>query len=295
MTNLKSGLPNLTRFAWLSIAIAVFTISVKTIAYFLTGSVGLLSDALESIVNLIGGVMALGMLTIAIRPADEEHTYGHTKAEYFSSGVEGALILIAAISIVYTAIDRLINPQPLEQLGLGLAVSLVASIANMVVSLILRKAGKQYNSIALTSNAHHLMTDVWTSAGVLVGVGLVAITKWQPLDSIVAILVACNIVSTGYGIIRKSVQGLMDGSLSKEDLGKIQEVLNRFEAPEVLFHDLRTRQSGSAKFISFHVLVSGVWSVAKGHKLVSEIEKGIEEIIPNSFVFTHLESLDDPL
>lgn len=295
MTNSNSGLPNLTRFAWLSIAVAVFTITVKTIAYFLTGSVGLLSDALESIVNLIGGVMALGMLTIAIRPADEEHTYGHTKAEYFSSGVEGTLILIAAISIIYTAIERLINPQPLEQLGLGLAVSLVASIANLVVSLVLKKAGKQNNSIALTSNAHHLMTDVWTSAGVLVGVGLVAITKWQPLDSIVAILVACNIVSTGYGIIRKSVQGLMDGSLTKEDLDKVQEVFTRFNAPKVQFHDLRTRQSGSTKFISFHVLVPGVWSVAKGHKLVSEIEKEIEEIIPNSFVFTHLESLYDPL
>jgi cation diffusion facilitator family transporter len=295
MTNSKSGLPNLTRFAWLSIAVAVFTISVKTIAYFLTGSVGLLSDALESIVNLIGGVMALGMLTIAIRPADEEHRYGHTKAEYFSSGVEGTLILIAAISIVYTAIERLINPQPLEQLGLGLAVSLVASIANLVVSLVLKKAGNQYNSIALTSNSHHLMTDVWTSTGVLVGVGLVAITKWQPLDSIVAILVACNIVSTGYGIIRKSVQGLMDGSLTKEDLDKIQEVFTRFNAPKVQFHDLRTRQSGSTKFISFHVLVPGVWSVAKGHKLVSEIEKEIEDLIPNSFLFTHLESLGDPL
>ena len=294
MTNTKSGLPNLTRFAWLSIAIAIFTIAVKTIAYFLTGSVGLLSDALESIVNLIGALMALGMLTIAIRPADEEHTYGHTKAEYFSSGVEGTLILIAAISIVYAAIERLLNPQPLEQVGLGLAVSVVASIANLVVSLILKKAGKQYNSISLTSNSHHLMTDVWTSGGVLVGVGLVAITKWQPLDSIVAILVALNIVSTGFRIIRNSVLGLMDGSLSMEDLSKIQEVLIRFKAPEVQFHNLRTRQSGSTKFISFHVLVPAVWSVAKGHKLVSNIEKEIEETITNGIVFTHLESLDDP-
>lgn len=294
MPKLKSGLPNLTRFAWLSIAIAIFTIGVKTIAYFLTGSVGLLSDALESIVNLIGALMALGMLTIAIRPADEEHTYGHTKAEYFSSGVEGTLILIAAISIVYTAIERLFNPQQLEQVGLGLAVSVVASIANLVVSLILKKAGKQYNSISLTSNSHHLMTDVWTSGGVLAGVGLVAITKWQPLDSIVAILVAGNIVSTGFGIIRNSVQGLMDGSLTKDDLGKIKEVFTRFGTPEVQFHNLRTRQSGSAKFISFHVLVPGVLSVAEGHKLVSRIEKELEETIPNSFVFTHLESLDEP-
>ncbi len=295
MTNIKSSLPNLTRFAWLSIAIAIFTIAVKTIAYFLTGSVGLLSDALESIVNLIGALMALGMLTIAIRPADKEHTYGHTKAEYFSSGVEGTLILIAAISIVYAAIERLLNPQPLEQVGLGIAVSVVASIANLVVSLILKKAGKQYNSISLTSNSHHLMTDVWTSGGVLVGVGLVALTKWQPLDSIVAILVALNIVSTGFRIIRKSVQGLMDGSLSKEDLIKIQEVLNRFKTPEVQFHNLRTRESGSTKFVSFHVLVPGVWSVAKGHKLVSNVEKDLEATITNGIIFTHLESLDDLL
>lgn len=290
----KTAHLNLTRFAWLSVAIAVFTIGVKTLAYFITGSVGLLSDALESIVNLLGAMMALGMLTIAARPADEEHTYGHTKAEYFSSGVEGTLILIAAISIAYTSIERLINPKPLEQVGLGLAVSVVASIANLVVSLILKKAGKQFNSISLTSNAHHLMTDVWTSGGVLAGVGLVALTRWQPLDSIVAMTVAGNIVVTGFSIIRKSVQGLMDTSLGKEDLQIIEKVLEACQSRGVSVHDLRTRQSGSAKFISLHVLVPGEWSVTEGHKLVTSIEKSLAEKIPNSHVFTHLEPGDDP-
>jgi cation diffusion facilitator family transporter len=288
----KTKSSSLTRFAWLSIAIAVFTIGVKTAAYFLTGSVGLLSDALESIVNLLGALMALGMLIIAARPADEEHTYGHTKAEYFSSGVEGTLILIAAISIAYTAVERLINPKPLEQVGLGLAVSVVASIANLIVSLILRKAGKQYNSISLTSNSRHLMTDVWTSGGVLVGVGLVAITKWQPLDSIVAMLVAANIVVTGFSIIQKSVRGLMDTSLEPEDIRLIEEVLQAYKTPGVIIHDLRTRQSGSAKFISLHVIVPGDWSVTKGHTLVTSIEKKLGEKITNSHVFTHLESSD---
>ena len=188
---------NLTRFAWLSIGVAIFTIIQKTIAYWLTGSVGLLSDALESLVNVAGGLMALGMLTIAARPADENHTYGHSKAEYFSSGVEGTLILIAAILIAYTAIERIINPKELEQVGIGLIVSVAASLANLGVALLLAQAGKKYNSISLTANSHHLMTDVWTSVGVLVGVGLVAVTGWKILDPIVAIVVALNIVWTG--------------------------------------------------------------------------------------------------
>lgn len=178
LTNQQTN-SNLTRFAWLSIGVAVFTIALKSIAYFLTGSVGLLSDALESFVNLAGGLMALGMLTIAARPADENHTYGHNKAEYFSSGVEGTLILIAAILIAYTAIERIISPKELEQVGIGLIVSVIASLANLSVALLLKKAGKQYNSISLTANSHHLMTDVWTSGGVLIGVGAVALTGWQ--------------------------------------------------------------------------------------------------------------------
>jgi len=284
----------LTRFAWLSIAVAVLTISLKTVAFFITNSVGLLSDALESIVNLVGALMALGMLTIAARPADENHTYGHTKAEYFSSGVEGTLILVAALSIGYTAIERLLNPKPLEQIGVGLIVSVVASLANLSVSLILKRAGKQYNSISLTSNSHHLMTDVWTSGGVLIGVGAVALTKWQVLDPIIAMVVALNIVWTGVGIIRKSVSGLMDTAIDKEYLDVIQNVLGQHKDSKAKFHALRTRQSGSQKIISLHVLVPGSWTVERGHQFVTQIENELSTAIADSTVFTHLESLTDP-
>jgi cation diffusion facilitator family transporter len=285
---------NLTRFAWLSVGVAVFTIILKSIAYFLTGSVGLLSDALESLVNLAGGLMALGMLTIAARPADENHTYGHTKAEYFSSGVEGTLILIAAVSIIYAAVPRLITPKALEQVGLGLIVSVAASLANLWVALLLRRAGKKYNSISLTANSNHLMTDVWTSGGVLVGVGAVALSGWQVLDPIIAILVALNIVWTGFHIIRNSVAGLMDSSISKEDMLTLQGILDNQKEPEVQFHAIRTRQSGSAMVISMHVLVPGNWSVKRGHKLVTQIENEIYSALPDSQVFTHLEALSDP-
>lgn len=284
----------LTRFAWLSIAVALLTIGLKTTAYLITNSVGLLSDALESIVNLIGALMALGMLTIAARPADENHTYGHSKAEYFSSGVEGTLILIAAISIAYAAIQRLITPKPLEQVGIGIIVSVVASLANLAVAIILRRAGKQYNSISLTSNSHHLMTDVWTSGGVLIGVGAVAISGWQVLDPVIAILVALNIVWTGVGIIRKSISGLMDSSLSKEFLDIIQQVLDGQKETGVKFHAIRTRQSGTLKVISMHVLVPGSWTVTRGHQLVTRIENELHWAIEDSEIFTHLESLSDP-
>lgn len=286
--------PNLARFALISVAAAIITIALKSTAYALTGSVGLLSDALESVVNLVGALMAFAMLTIAARPADEDHTYGHTKAEYFSSGAEGALILVAAISIAYTGIDRLLNPKPLEQIGLGLIVSVVASLINLSVSLILKKAGKKYNSISLTSDASHLMTDVWTSGGVLVGVGLVGLTKWQPLDSIVAILVALNIIYTGVKIIRQSIRGLMDVSLPAEDLSKIEEVLDTYRKPEVQFHNLITRQSGATRFITFHVLVPGNWTVHQGHQLATAVENDLKNAIDSARVVTHLESLDDP-
>ncbi|HEX7555944.1 MAG TPA: cation diffusion facilitator family transporter [Leptolinea sp.] len=285
---------NLTRFAWLSIGVALFTIVLKSIAYFLTGSVGLLSDALESIVNLAGGLMALGMLTIAARPADESHTYGHSKAEYFSSGVEGTLILIAAASIMFAAIQRLITPKALEQVGAGLIVSVVASLANLWVALLLRRAGKKYNSISLTANSNHLMTDVWTSGGVLIGVGAVAITRWQVLDPIIAILVALNIVWTGVHIIRNSISGLMDSSLSKEDLDKLKGILDHQKETEAKFNAIRTRQSGAVKVISMHVLVPGSWSVKRGHKLVTQIENEITVAMEDSQVFTHLEALSDP-
>ena len=284
----------LTKFAWLSIGAAIFTITLKTIAYFLTGSVGLLSDALESIVNLVGAVMALAMLTIAARPADEDHAYGHTKAEYFSSGVEGALILIAAASIIIAAIPRLINPQPLEQVGLGLGVSVAASLANLLVALVLLQASKKHNSITLEANAHHLMTDVWTSVGVLAGVGLVVLTGWERLDPIVAFVVAGNIIWSGFRIVRMSALGLMDTALEPDEQKLVKNVLNSYAKNNVEYHALRTRQSGARRFVSVHILVPGKWTVQRGHRLLESIESDIRKALPNITVFTHLESLNDP-
>jgi len=294
MTITSSDRSFLTRFAWLSIGAAVITIALKTAAYLLTGSVGLLSDALESIVNLVGAMMALAMLTIAARPADEDHTYGHSKAEYFSSGVEGTLILIAAISIVITAIPRLITPKPLEQVGVGLAVSVAASLINLIVAIILSKAGKRYNSITLTADAQHLMTDVWTSVGVLAGVGLVTLTGWERLDPIVAFIVAVNIVWSGVRIVRISALGLMDTALPIKEQNLLKSILEKYTQKGVEYHALRSRQSGSRQFVSFHVLVPGKWSVQRGHQLLENIEADIRQAIPRVTVFTHLESLNDP-
>ncbi|HSM26256.1 MAG TPA: cation diffusion facilitator family transporter [Anaerolineaceae bacterium] len=284
----------LTRYAWLSIAAALVTMGLKAGAYWLTGSVGLLSDALESLVNLAGAIMVLSMLKIAARPADDNHSYGHSKAEYFSSGFEGSLILIAAGSIIYTAIKRLIEPQPLEQLGIGLLILLVASTVNLVVSIIMRKAGKRHNAIALTANASHLMTDVWTSVGVLVGVGAVALTNWQPLDSIVAILAALNILWSGFKIVRDSVYGLMDTALPQDELDLINSILDTYKSQGVEFHAVRTRQSAAIKFVTMHVLVPNEWTVKHGHELLNQIENELKERLPNANIFTHLEPLHDP-
>lgn len=284
----------LTRFAWLSIAAAVVTIALKIVAWAITGSVGLLSDAAESLVNLLGGCLALAMLTVAARPADEDHAYGHGKAEYFSSGVEGGLILVAAAGITITAIRRLLHLQPLEAVGLGLAASAVASLINLAVALSLLRAGRRHGSITLEANARHLLTDVWTSAGVIAGVGLVALTDLLWLDPLVALLVAANIVRTGADIVRRSVHGLMDKALVETDLETVRGILRRYESQGVQFHALRTRQSGARKFVSVHVLVPGQWTVQRGHELLERIEADIRSALPGSTVFTHLESLEDP-
>jgi cation diffusion facilitator family transporter len=285
---------SLTRFAWLSIAAAVVTIGLKSAAYLVTGSVGLYSDALESVVNLVGGMMALAMLTIAARPADDDHAYGHSKAEYFSSGVEGSLILVAAISIAFTAIQRLLHPLPLEKVGIGLLISAAASLVNLGVALLLLRVGKEEQSITLEANAHHLLTDVWTSVGVLVGVAGVVATKWLWLDPVVALLVAANIVWAGSQIVWRSISGLMDPALCSADLATIRQVLVTYEKDNLQFHALRTRQAGVRKFISMHVLVPGAWTVQHGHELLEQLEADIRRALPNSSVFTHLESLDDP-
>jgi len=294
--DLMQSRASLRKFAWLSIAAAVGTISLKTAAYFLTGSVGLLSDAIESLVNLAGAIMALTMLTIAARPADDDHVYGHSKAEYFASVTEGILILGAAIGIMFTAIQRLTNPQPLEQLGIGLAVSITASVINLIVSRILLNAGKQQHSITLEADAHHLMTDVWTSVGVIGGVAVAGFTGWGILDPIIAILVALNIVWTGFKLVRRSVSGLMDEAWPEVDQQKIKSVMDKYREKGVDFHALRTRQAAARRFMSVHVLVSGDMTVHDAHHIVEDFENDIRKTLGGVVtVFTHLEPAEDEL
>lgn len=286
---------NLSRYAWLSIAAAFLTLGLKTVAWYITGSVGMLSDALESIVNVAAAVMALTMLTIAARPADDDHAFGHTKAEYFSSGVEGALIFIAAISIIWAAIPRLLHPQPLEQIGLGLGIAMVASLINLAVALLLLKAGKQYRSITLEADAHHLLTDVWTSIGVLVGIGAVALSGWLILDPLIAIGVALNIIWTGWQLIRRSIDGLMDAALPSGEIEQIRAILDRYVANNgIQYNALKTRQAGSHKFIYVHILVPGSWLVQQGHDLLDTLETEIETTIDGSRVLSHLEPVEAP-
>ncbi|MBZ0274958.1 MAG: cation diffusion facilitator family transporter [Anaerolineae bacterium] len=285
---------SLTRYAWLSIGAAVLTITLKTIAYLLTGSVGLLSDALESGINLIAAVVALGALTIAARPPDEEHNFGHDKAEYFSSGVEGVLILFAAVSIAYTSIQRLFNPQPLEQVGIGLLVSVTASLINFGTARVLMRAGKAHNSITLEADSHHLMTDVWTSVGVVVGVAAVGLTGWLWLDAVIALLVALNITWAGFQIMRRSVKGLMDSALPPEDFQRLQTILDSYKKEGIEWHALRTRQAAARYFVSVHVLVPGDWTVKAGHALLERLEGDIRHALPHITLATHLEPLNDP-
>jgi cation diffusion facilitator family transporter len=287
--------PSLTRFAWLSIAAAIATMLLKGLAYLATGSVGLLSDALESLVNLAGALMALAMLSVAARPPDEDHAFGHGKAEYFSAGVEGALILIAAVTIAVAAVDRLLHPKPLEQLGVGLAVSVVASVINLGVALVLLRAARAHRSATLQASGQHLLTDVWTSAGVVLGVGAVALTGWQRLDPIVALAVAANIVWTGGRIVLNSVAGLMDVALPAGEIAVLRQLLDRYAAEGVEYHALRTRQAGARRFVTLHVLVPPEWTVQAGHELLERIEADIRRALPPATVFTHLEPLGDPV
>lgn len=287
--------PSLKRFAWLSIFAALGTIALKAAAWKLTGSVGLLSDALESIVNLAGAMMALAMLTIAEQPADDRHAYGHGKAEYFSSGFEGFLILLAAGAIGVSAVERLIDPQPLSDVGIGLAVSVVASAVNFFTARVLLAAGKEHRSPTLEADAHHLMTDVWTSAGVIIGVGAVGLTGWLWLDPLIALLVAFNIVWTGWKLVHRSTAGLMDGALPPEDHAQVLAILTRYRDAGIDHHALRTRESGARRFVEFHVLVPGAWSVRKGHDLAEQMESEIRAALPRTTVITHLEPLEDPV
>ncbi len=285
----------LIRYAALSVAAALVTIALKGGAYLLTGSIGLLSDALESLVNLIAAVVALFALSVAARPADEDHAYGHTKAEYFSSGFEGALILIAAASIVVGAVQRLLQPLPIRDPAVGLAITAAAAVVNLGVARVLSRAGRQHESIALEADAQHLMSDVWTSLGVIVGVGAAAITGWNRLDAIVAIFVAANVLRAGVVLVRRSMLGLLDTALPEDTRRTITAILEARAQEGVRYHALRTRQAGARRFISFHILVPGDWSVQKGHDLLEQIEEQVRAAVPNSSVDTHLEPIEDPV
>lgn len=284
----------LTRFALLSLAAAIVTISLKLAAWYVTDSIGMLSDALESVVNVVAAAATIWLLVLSARPPDERHAYGYSKAEYFSSAFEGALILVAAALIAWTAVVRLLNPQPLEQVGIGIVVSMIASAINLGVARLLLGAARKHHSIALEADAHHLMTDVWTSVGVVVAVVAVAATGWNWLDPVIALVVAGNIVFTGVSLLRRSAFGLMDEALPADRVTRITEVLDRYRAQGVEFHAIRTRAAAGRSFVSMHVLVPGAWTVKEGHDLVEQVERDVAATAPGTTVFTHLEPKEDP-
>jgi len=282
----------LERYAWISTGAALATIALKTLAWHVTGSVGLLSDALESLINLAAALLALSMLRLAAAPPDEAHPYGRYKAEYFASGIEGALIVFAAVSIAIAAVPRLAAPQPIEAPLLGIVLSVVASAINLGVGRLLISAGTRLHSIALESDGHHLMSDVWTSAGVVVGVALVALTGWQLLDPLIALAVAVHIVWTGFMLMRRSFSGLLDAAIPEAERADIEKIFAEYRRRYGMeFHALLTRQAGAQRFVSFHMLLPDTWTVADAHRLSEEIEERIRSLVPNAITLTHMEPI----
>jgi cation diffusion facilitator family transporter len=285
----------LERFAWLSVGGALATIAIKTLAWQLTGSVGLLSDALESLINLAAALLALSMLRLAAAPPDEAHPYGRFKAEYFASGIEGALIVLAAAAIAYTALPRLSAPQPIQAPVLGLALSALASAINLGVARVLIAVGRRRHSIALEADGHHLMTDVWTSVGVIAAVALVAATGWLILDPLIALAVAAHIVVTGVALMRRSFAGLLDAAIPAAERAEIEQLFAEYRRRhKVEFHAVLTRQAGARRFVSFHLLVPDRWTVAEAHRLSEEIEERIRSLVPNAITLTHIEPVSHP-
>jgi cation diffusion facilitator family transporter len=285
----------LERFAWLSIGAALVTIALKAAAWWLTGSVGLLSDALESLVNLAAAVLALWMLRIAAAPPDEDHPYGFSKAEYFSAGIEGGLIVFAAAGILLAAVPRLLRPQPLDMPALGLGLTALATAVNFAVARSLIAAGRRFHSITLEADGRHLMTDVVTSLGVFAGVALVYATGLLWLDPLVALGVAVHIVWTGAALVRRSVRGLLDAAISPVDKSAVTRILAEYSRRYgVSFHALRTRQAGARRFLSFHMLVPDAWTVSQAHQLSEELEERIRSLVPNASIDTHIEPISDP-
>ncbi len=286
--------PSLSRYAWVSVGAAILTMGIKGSSDLLTASVGLLSDALESFINLTAALLAVRLLSIAAEPPDENHAYGHYKAEYFSSLVEGALILAAAAGIILTAIRRLVTPHALQSIGLGLLIAFGASLINLAVARMLLRKGRQHNSIALEADGQHLMSDFWTSLAVIGGVGASGLTGLQVLDPLVAILVALRILWTGFDLMRRSIEGLMDTALPMAQRERIIQVLESLAARGFTYHALRTRQAGNRTFISLHLQTPGHWSVQQGHDLAEEVERSIRRVVPQATIFTHVEPLEDP-
>ncbi len=284
----------LANYAWLSIAAAVATLCLKMLAWWLTGSVGLMSDAMESLVNLVAAVITLLSVSVSVLPADDEHAYGHTKVEYFASGLEGGLILLAATGIGWNALDRLMHPQILETISLGLLISVLASVINLVVGRALMRVGKSRHSVALLADGQHLMTDVWTSVAVVIAVAMVGFTGWQWLDPVIGILLAGHIIGMGVRLVRESLMGLMDTGLPPEEMRTIKELLEGYAARGMQYHALRTRQAGAWRFMSVHLLMPGEWTIARGHEIADQIEEEIRTKVLRLNVLTHLEPLEDP-
>lgn len=283
-----------TFYAWLSVVTSLLTIVLKFGAFWLTGSVGLLSDAMEALVNLVAALVALWTLYYVSVGADEDHNFGHEKAEYFSSGIEGSLIFVAAISIIYTACARLVDPQPLESLGLGVILSITAAGANALCASFLLKGARNHRSITLEADAYHLLSDVWTTVGVVAAILLVPVTGWLILDPLVALFVAAQILWTGWKLVKRSFDGLMDKAIPKKEVESIQSVLNTLKKEGCDFHALRTRQAGRKHFADVHVVVPGAMSVREGHDLVERLENEISELVPNVEMLIHIEPLEDP-
>lgn len=286
---------SLERYAWLSVAAALATISLKTLAWWLTGSLGLLSDAMESFVNLAAALLALSMLRVAATPADKDYPHGRSKAEYFAAGVEGALIVLAAAGIVWAALPRIFDPRPLAMPLVGIALTGVATAINLAVGVVLLRAGHTHHSITLEADGRHLLTDVWTSLGVIAGVALVAYTGLLQLDPLVALLVAAHILWIGFGLVRRSISGLLDPAIAHGEQSEIARLLAEYSRRYgVSFHAVRTRQAGARRFISFHLLVPDEWTVAQAHRLSEEIESRIRSLVPNASILAHIEPISDP-
>jgi cation diffusion facilitator family transporter len=287
-------LPDLSRYGVLSLVVGFLVLGLKLWAWYVTGSVGLLSDALESTVNIAAAAVAIVALKAASRPPDRVHQFGHGKAEYFSAMVEGAMICVAATMIVVSAVQRLIEPQPLQQIGLGLGISVLASALNGLVALVLFRVGRRHGSMALMADAHHLVTDLWTTAGVLVAVVIVGFTGWERLDPLIALAVAGNIIVIGSRLLRRSASGLMDAALPQGEVDVLLEVLRPYRQEPVVIHGLQTRQSGRQRFVNMDVLVPGSWPVSRGHDLCQRIEDDVRAALPGTTCLTHLEPLEDP-